>query len=184
MEEAVQQPLQITARDVFLSEVAENDIRVKAGNLDTYHGNIISCRVVIEGPGRHHRQGPYAVRIDLTVPGTELVVDRQTDEDLYVAIRDAFDAARRRLEDYARRQRGDVKVHETTPLGRVSQLFPEQDYGFLEAADGREIYFHRNSVLHPGFERLEIGTEVRFTEEAGDQGPQASTVAILGTSGL
>jgi cold shock CspA family protein len=184
MEETVQQPLQITARDMSLSEVAENDIRAKAENLDTYHNGIISCRVVVEGPGRHHRQGPYVVRIDVSVPGTDLVIDRQTDADLYVAIRDAFDAARRRLEDYARRQRGDVKVHEAVSYARVSKLLPEREHGFLETPEGREIYFHRNSVLHPGFERLAIGTEVRFTEEAGEQGPQASTVAIVGTPGL
>jgi cold shock CspA family protein/ribosome-associated translation inhibitor RaiA len=184
MEETVQQPLQITARDVSLSEVAENDIRLKAENLDTYYDGIIGCRVVIEGPGRHHRQGPYAVRIDLTVPGADLIVDRQTNPDLYVAIRDAFDAARRRLEDYARRQRGDVKIHANALYARVSKLLPERDHGFLETPEGREIYFHRNSVLHPGFERLAIGTEVRFTEEAGEQGPQASTVAIVGTPGL
>jgi ribosomal subunit interface protein len=184
MEEAMQKPLQITARDVSLSEAAEDDIRAKAENLDTYYDRIISCRVVVEGPRRHHRQGPYAVRVDLTVPGAELVVDRQTDVDLYVAIRDAFDAARRRLEDHARRQRGDVKVHEAMSHGRVSKLFPDRDHGFLETPDGREIYFHRNSVLHPGFERLELDMEVRFTEEAGEQGPQASTIAILGTSGL
>ncbi|MBI4642020.1 MAG: HPF/RaiA family ribosome-associated protein, partial [Candidatus Tectomicrobia bacterium] len=128
--------------------------------------------------------GPYTVRIDLTVPGAELVVDRQEDADLYVAIRDAFHAARRRLEDYARRQRGTVKVHEAAPYARVSKLFPEEDYGFLETPNGREIYFHRNSVLHPGFNRLQIGTEVRFAEEQGEKGPQASTVAILGTGGL
>jgi cold shock CspA family protein/ribosome-associated translation inhibitor RaiA len=180
----MQLPLQITARDVSLSEAAEGDIRAKAANLDTYYDGIMSCRVVVEGPVRHHRKGPYTVRVDLTVPGAELVVDRQADEDLYVAIRDAFDAARRRLEDYARRQRGDVKLHETSPRARVCRLFPEEDYGFLETPDGREIYFHRNSVLHPGFERLEIGTEVRFAEETGDHGPQASTVAILGTRGL
>jgi len=63
-------------------------------------------------------------------------------------------------------------------------LFPKQDYGFLETPDGREIYFHRNSVLHPGFDRLEIGTEVRFVEELGQEGPQASTVAIVGTRAL
>jgi ribosome-associated translation inhibitor RaiA len=180
----VQQPLQVTVRDVSLSEAAENDIRNKAEALDTYYNGIIGCRVVVEGPGRHHRQGPYAVRIDVTVPGVDLVVDRQTDADLYVAIRDAFDAARRRLEDYARRQRGDVKMHEGATYARVSKLLPERDHGFLETPQGREIYFHRNSVLHPGFERLAIGTEVRFTEEAGEQGPQASTVAIIGTPGL
>jgi cold shock CspA family protein len=180
----MQLPLQITARDVSLSEAAEFDIRVKAENLDTYYDGIVRCRVVVEGPGLHHRIGPYAVRIDLSVPGAELVIDRQTHEDLYVAIRDAFDAARRRLEDYARRQRGDVKLHETAPHARVLRLFPEEGYGFLETSDGGEVYFHRNSVLPPGFDHLEIGTEVRFAEEQGEQGPQASTVAIMGIKGL
>jgi ribosomal subunit interface protein len=177
-------PLQITARDISLSEAAEDDIRAKAAHLDTYYNGIMSCRVVVEGPVRHHRKGPFTVRIDLSVPGAELVVDHQADADLYVAIRDAFDAARRRLEDYARRQRGAVKSHEETPRARVSRLFPEEGYGFLETPDGREIYFHRQSVLHPGFDRLAIGAEVRFVEEPGEKGPQASTVAIAGIPGL
>jgi ribosome-associated translation inhibitor RaiA len=180
----MQLPLQITARDLSLSEAAEADIRAKAANLDTYYDGIMGCRVVVEGPVRHHRQGPFTVRVDVSVPGAELVVDRHADPDLYVAIRDAFDAARRRLEDYARRQRGDVKSHEETPRARVSRLFPEEDYGILETPDGREIYFHRHSVLHPGFDRLAIGTEVRFAEELGEKGPQASTVALIGTAGL
>jgi cold shock CspA family protein len=180
----MQLPLQITARDISLSEAAEGDIRAKAANLDTYYDGIMGCRVVVEGPVRHHRKGPFTVRIDLTVPGAELVVDRHADAELYVAIRDDFDAARRRLEDYARRQSGAVKFHEETRRAQVSRLFPEEDYGFLETPDGREIYFHRHSVLHPGFDRLAIGTEVRFAEEAGEKGPQASTVAIVGTAGL
>ncbi len=174
-------PLQITARDISLSEPAELDIREKAASLDHYYDGIMSCRVVVEGPVRHHRSGPFTVRIDLSVPGAELVADRQVDEDLYVAIRDAFDAARRQLEDYARRQRGAVKSHEAPPHARVSKLFPGKGYGFLETPDGREIYFYRNSVLHPGFDRLAIGTEVRFAEEQGLEGPQASTVTIVGT---
>jgi ribosome-associated translation inhibitor RaiA len=79
-------PLQFTARDVSLSQAAAAEIRAKAANLGTYYDRLTRCRVVVEGPGRHHRQGPYSVRIDLSVPGAELVVDRQTDEDLYVAI--------------------------------------------------------------------------------------------------
>ena len=117
--------------------------------------------------------------IDMTVPGTELVVKRESHEDIYVAIRDAFDAARRQLEDYARHQRGDVKTHESSPHARVSKLFREEGYGFLETPDGREIYFHRNSVLNGGFDPLEIGMEVRFAEEPGDEGPQASTVKLI-----
>jgi Sigma 54 modulation protein / S30EA ribosomal protein len=86
-------PLQLTARDVSLSQAAEEEIRAKAVDLETYDGRLTGCRVVVEGPGRHHRQAPYRVRIDLSVPGAELVVDRQADADLPVAIRDAFDAA-------------------------------------------------------------------------------------------
>lgn len=180
----MQLPLQITVRELSLSEAAEADIRAKAANLDTYYNGIMSCRVVVEGPVRHHRKGPFTVRIDLTVPGAELVVDRHADEDLYVAIRNAFDAARRRLEDYARRQRGAVKAHEESPRAHVTKLFPEEGYGFLETPDGREIYFHRHTMLHPGFDRLTIGMEVRFAEEQGEKGPQASSVAIVGIHGL
>lgn len=105
-------PLQITTRDVSLSEVAEQSIRDKAAKLDTFCDKIMGCRVLVETPHRHQQHGArYNVRIDLTVPGSELVVKREDHEDLYVAIRDAFDAARRQLQDYAARQRGDVKTH-------------------------------------------------------------------------
>jgi len=174
-------PLQVTLRDVSPSEAVEGYIRERAAKLDSFYDRIMSCRVVVEAPVRHHRKGgPFKVRIDLTVPGDELVVNRQRDEDLYVAIREAFDAMRRRLEDHARRQRGAVKVHEASPHARVAKLFPEEGYGFLETPDGHEVYFHRNSVIDSGFDRLEIGTEVRFAEEPGEQGPQASTVIVAG----
>ncbi|MBI5197888.1 MAG: HPF/RaiA family ribosome-associated protein [Nitrospirae bacterium] len=174
-------PLQITVRNASISEVVDADIRDKAARLDSFYDQIMGCRVTVEAPHRHQHQGMlYNVRIDITVPGAELVVKREPHEDIYVAVRDAFDAARRQLEDFARRQRGDVKVHETPPHARVSKLFPEKGYGFLETADGREIYFHRNSVLQDGFDRLKIGTEVRFSEEMGEKGPQSSTVAIIG----
>jgi cold shock CspA family protein len=101
-------------------------------------------------------------------------------KDIYVAIRDVFKAARRRLQDYARKQSGAVKYHEPAPHARVSRLFPEGGYGYLETPDGGEIYFHRNSVLNGGFEKLVIGTEVSFVEETGDKGPQASAVTVIG----
>ena len=177
----MQLPIQVTLRDISPSEPVEGYIRERAAKLDAFYDKIMGCRVVVEAPVRHHRKGgPFKVRIDLTVPGDELVVNRQSDEDLYVAIREAFDAMRRRLEDYARRQRGSVKAHEAPPHARVSKLFPEEGYGFLETPDGSEIYFHRNSVLAPGFDRLEVGAEVRFVEELGEQGPQASTVTVVG----
>ena len=101
-------------------------------------------------------------------------------EDLYVAIRDAFNAAGRKLQDHARRRRGKVKVHEAPAVARIASLFPMEDHGFLLTPDGRELYFHKNSVLAPGFDRLEIGHEVHFAEELGEKGPQASTVRPIG----
>ncbi len=172
-------PLQLSVRNMSLSEAAEADIREKAARLDSFYDQVMGCRVIVEVPHRHHHKGVlYNVRIDMTVPGSELVIKREPHEDLYVAIRDAFDAARRQLEDFARRRRGDVKTHEAPSYARVTKLFAE--YGFLETPDGREIYFHRNSVLDGGFDRLKTGAEVRFSEEEGEQGPQASTVALIG----
>ena len=103
---------------------------------------------------------------------------RQPRDELLTAVQDAFDAAGRRLQDYARRQRGDVKRRAEPNRAVVRRLLPYEGYGFLETADGREIYFHRNSVLNAEFDRLETGEPVRFHEEAGEEGPQASTVRV------
>ena len=179
-------PVQISFRGVPSTEAIETNVRTHAARLDRYYDHIMGCRVMIESPHRRHHQGKlYHVRIDLTVPGGELVVSREPTEhhayeDVYVAIRDAFDAARRRLEDHARRQRGAVKAHDARPVARVCKLFPTEGYGFVETPGGRELYFHRNSVLDDGFDRLEIGSSVEFAEEPGEQGPQASTVRIMG----
>lgn len=175
----MERPLKITSRDFALSAAFETEIREKAAALDTYYERISGCEVTVEAPAiTHHRKGgPFVVRIRLTLPGIELVTDRQEEEELSQAIREAFDAARRQVEDYARELRGAVKVHEPELRAKVSKLFP--DYGFLETPDGREVYFHPHSVLEEGFDKMEIGTEVRFVEEEGEQGPQASTVIIL-----
>jgi cold shock CspA family protein/ribosome-associated translation inhibitor RaiA len=172
-------PLQITVRNTELSPGAEADIRKRIAQLSRYHERIGSCRVTIEVPQRRRKSDAacYSVRLDITVPGGELVVDRQPREQLRTALQEAFSSARRRLQDYARRQQGAVKTHEPQPIGRVSQYYPLGGYGFIETPDGDEVYFDRNSVLDGGFDRLDVGTEVRFTEEAGQKGPQATTVA-------
>jgi len=108
----MQIPLQITIRDVDHSEALETRIRDKVAKLEEFSKNIISCRVVVEVPHKHHHQGKqFNVRIDISVPGSEIVVNRDHAEDVYVALRDTFDAAKRRLEDYARKIRGDIKAH-------------------------------------------------------------------------
>ena len=110
----MQIPLQITIRDIEHSDTLEKHIRDMAGKLDEFFEHIISCRVVVEAPHKHHHQGKqFTVRIDIGVPGNEIVVNHNHDEDVYVAMRDAFDAAKRQLEDYARKIRGDTKVHES-----------------------------------------------------------------------
>jgi ribosomal subunit interface protein len=173
-------PLQITVRNVDLSDAIREDLRMRAEKLDTFYDQIMRCRVVVEVPHHHHREGTlYNVRIDMTVPGAELVVKREPNEDLDVALRDAFDAARRQLEEFARKRRGDVKHHEELPHARVTSVFPDKGYGFLSTPDGRAIYFHEHSVINYDFRKLKTGTEVRFVEEQGEKGPQASTVTVI-----
>ncbi len=173
-------PLQVTFRNIPHSEAIEANINEKAAKLDRFYDRIMGCRVVVEESQRRRRQGKlYGVRIDITVPGKELAVTREENEDAYVAVRDAFDAAVRRLEEHARRIQGSVKSHAASPTGRILRIFPDEAYGFIISSDNREIYFHRNSVINEDFNRLKFGTEVTFIEEQGKEGPQAARVAVI-----
>jgi ribosomal subunit interface protein len=173
-------PLQITVRNLDLSETFKTEIRNKAEKLDKFYDQIMRCRVVVEVPHRHSREGIlYKVHIHMTVPGNELVVERELAKDLEVAIRDAFDAARRKLEDFARLQRGAIKHHEELPHARISAIFHDKDYGFLTTPDNREIYFHEHSLVNYEFKSLKIGMEVHFVEEQGEKGPQASSITVI-----
>ena len=182
----MQIPLLITFRNLDRSQAVEASVREHAEKLDQFYDRIMSCRVVIEEQHKHHRHGNhYHVSVDVTVPGAELVASREPDQhhaytDVYIAIRDAFDTMRRQLEDYARKHDQRLKVHAPPPHGRIVELNPAEDYGRIETVDGRLIYFHRNSVLGADFDGLRIGAEVRFDEEAGERGPQASTVHVIG----
>jgi ribosome-associated translation inhibitor RaiA/cold shock CspA family protein len=177
-------PLQVAFRNMEPSAAVETKIQERAGQLEWFYPHIMSCRVVVEAHHKHHHQGNlYHVRIDLKVPDTEIVASRDpgehhAHEDVFVAVRDAFDAVRRQLEDYARRHRGEVKSHAVPQHGRIAELYP--DYGKIETTDSRLVYFHRNSVVDADFDKLAIGKEVRFAEEVGERGPQASTVHVVG----
>lgn len=171
-------PLQIVMRDIPHSDAVEADIRSRVDKLDQFYPDIMRCRVVVELDGKHKHQGKqFTVRIDMTVPGGEIVVDRDRGEDLYVVLRDAFDAAKRRLEDYARKQRGDVKTHEPLVHGRIARILADEGYGFIATVDGRELYFSRENVVHPLFEHLQPGMAVTFLEEAAAEGFQAKRVS-------
>jgi cold shock CspA family protein/ribosome-associated translation inhibitor RaiA len=184
----MQLPIQITFRHMDASAALEARIRQRAEELDQFFDRIMACRVVVECLNRRHQQGNlFEVRIDLTIPGREIVVGRDrglnhAHEDAHVAVRDAFDAVRRALEAHAQRRRGEAKVHAVPDHGRVVRLLPDRGGGFIAAPSGEEIYFHRNSVAGDAYDRLEIGSEVRFVAQQDEsaQGPQASTVVPIG----
>ena len=198
----MQVPLIVTFDGLSQSDWIEADIRKRVAKLETYCPDIMSCHVVVAVPHRHHETGNrFSLRIDLTVPGDEIAVNRASNlhgsrkdlaeqewvkqfdvegmrTDLKLVIREAFDIARRRLQDYARKRRLAVKTHAEVPHGRVIEWIPEEHRGAIAAPDGHEIYFHENSVLGTGLKRLRVGAEVAFVEERGDKGPQASTVQV------
>lgn len=177
-------PLQITFRNMDPSPAVRADIEEHAKKLAQLHNRLMSCRVVVEAPHRHHRQGKiFHVSIDAKVPGTEIAVNRDpgehhAHEDVYVALRDAFNALARRLEDVARERRGDTKSHETEAHGRIARMFP--DHGFIESSAGDQVYFHANSVANNGFTHLKIGDAIRYNAEIGEKGLQATIVKPAG----
>ncbi len=183
----MQMPVEIDFHGIDANAQIRASITDHLAQLEQRFGRVTACRVVLKGPGGHHRTGGlYEVHIRLALPnGREVNVERtaQADErhsDLTFAITDAFKRARRRLQDQAHRLQGLVKHHDSQSIGTVLRLDPEGRFGFLESGDGREIYFHHNSVLDDGFSRLAVGSRLMFTEETGEKGPQASTVKLLG----
>ncbi|MEW6443100.1 MAG: HPF/RaiA family ribosome-associated protein [bacterium] len=184
-------PLELTFRDVRKTSALEAVVHNEAAKLERICPYLTSCSVSIERPHRHEQSGsPYRVRVYVRVPpGHELVARRESGEgdlheNLETVVRRAFRGLERQLREITEKQRGEVKIHEmqeTTAV--VEQLFTEQGFGFLRTVGGRQIYFHRNSVLYDDFDRLEVGTGVRFVESVGEEGPQASTVKVVDKPG-
>ena len=122
----MQLPLQITFRHMDSSDAVAARIRERSEKLERFFDRIVSCRVVVECQHPRRQQGHlFRVRVDLKVPGGEIVVGRDPEahhahEDVYVAIRDAVDATRRLLEDHVRQGRGDVKLHMVPDHGRIA----------------------------------------------------------------
>ncbi len=187
----MQTPVEIEFQGMEARSQIQAVLAKHVADLEQRFGRVTACRVVLKAPGGHHRTGGlYEVNIRLALPnGREVNVDRtaQADErhsDLTFAIDDAFKRARRQLQDNIRELQGQVKHHDSAPIGTVARLDPSGEFGFLETNDGQEVYFHRNSVLDDAFPHLAVGTRVTFAEELGEKGPQASTVKVLGKHGL
>ena len=196
-------PTQVTFRGLAHDEALESHVRERVSWLEQFYTGIVRCRVLVEVPHRHRHDGRhFHVRIEVTLPGSPPIVvsqepslhgrSKDTEDEAHhkeheiesvhryagVAIHEAFDAARRRLEDFAREQRGTVKAHEAPAHGEVVEL-SKDGYGFIQAGEQR-LYFNRASVLNDAFDDLTVGAPVAFVEERGEKGPQASTVRVLG----
>jgi ribosomal subunit interface protein len=183
----MQRPLEIRFHQMASSPAIEARIREKAAELERFFDRITGCRVIVEREHRHHHKGNlFRVRVEIDAPGKELAVTHSgpldhAHEDVYVAIRDAFNAAVRRLEDHVRERGGKVKAHEVPLHGTVRMVDHEGGFGFIETAEG-EVYFHRNSVVEGGFVALEPGSKVRLevAERESKEGWQATTVRLIG----
>jgi cold shock CspA family protein/ribosome-associated translation inhibitor RaiA len=195
-------PIQISYRNVEPSPAIDAWVHKQAEKLSTFHHKIVRCRVVIDVSHRHLRRGNrFLVKVLLSVPGGQITArnlaapldpEKLLDEgrkvkkleigapqkELRLAIAEAFRSAGRRLQDKLRVQRRKVKTHEPV-VARVIEIFSDRGYGFLETLEGRRLYFHRNSVLNEAFGDLAPGAWVQFSEEKGEQGPQASTVRMV-----
>jgi cold shock CspA family protein len=179
----MQVPLEVSFENCEAPEAIRPEIEKHAKRLEKFHGRITSCKVAVIAPQTRHRKGEaFKIAIRIAMPEHKDILVTKTHggtpehERVMVAIKDAFGKAQRQIEDAIRKMRGQVKTHELQDHGRVSQFLAGEDYGFIETSDGREIYLHRNSVLDNAFDRLTIGSEVRFVEEVGEKGAQASTV--------
>lgn len=181
-------PLEITYRDVRKTDQIENEIRERSSKLEKLCPQLSSCRVALERPQQRLESGRnFQVRLDLTLPpGKEIVVKEKAGygdihDQLSVVVNKAFNVAEKRLKKMAEKMSGRVKRHPQQEVAAtVARLFPDEAYGFIRTVDGqRDIYFHKNSVLHDEFDRLRPGIGVRFVEVMGEQGPQASTVEVV-----
>jgi cold shock CspA family protein len=151
--------------------------------------DITGARIVIEVPHRQPHKSTLAISITIGVPGRDIVVKREqrlheSGDHATWTINEAFHAAERQLEDYAQKQRREVKLHEgEQKYTRVTRLYPEEDYGFIETGERLNVYFHRDVLRDVDFDELEEGTEVLYTlaPDEGPMGPMASSVRTLGT---
>ncbi|MEO7163874.1 MAG: HPF/RaiA family ribosome-associated protein, partial [Bdellovibrionia bacterium] len=187
-EKPMEVPLRLTFKNLDPSNAVASHVRELLDRLAKFYPRIVSCLVIIEVPHRNHQKGNlFLIHIILNIPGGELAIKQHqklavANQDIYVAIHEAFDRAKRGLDEHNQIQNRQIKKHSSPySRGHVARLLTneegdyENDYGFLETEDGRDIYFHRHAVLGKNYDQLEIGTEVRFIEEQGDLGPQAST---------
>jgi ribosomal subunit interface protein len=181
-------PHNITFHNMEPSRALESYIRRRLSKLQRMCDRLVYCRVSLEALHKQHRTGNVVeVHISMEVPlQGELVIshaptrekDRYSSRDVLTSIRSAFAKAEQKLRDYKERLRADVKTHPVMFQGQVGEMFPDKDYGFIVTHEGKQLYFHRNSVMNRDFANLKQGDAIHFVEEPGDTGPTASKVWV------
>ena len=187
--------MQVTPEVIFkgLDRTAwvEGYVAERLQHLEKFSPDITSCHVTLAREQSSQRKGNrYSVMVEVRMPRQhDLAVRKQKDirdldTQLPAVINQAFGAIEKQLKKTVALRRHDEKRHEGQPRGIVEKVFADEGYGFLRTLDeDRQLYFHRNSVLHDDFEHLAVGMEVRFTPEQGEQGPQATSIQVLGKPG-
>ena len=180
----MQEPLQIAFHNMDHSDMIEELVRDRVARLEKFTDKIIDCRIIVKAPHKQPHTSTLGISIDIGMPGKDLHVNREgriheTRADAHRVIREAFDIAERQVEEYERISRREVKHHENLPTyGRVVRLNREQGFGFIETAEGVDLYFHRSVVEEDAFDELTEGSEVLYQRASyeGPAGPQASVI--------
>lgn len=182
----MQTPVTVTFRNLEPSPTVEAQVRERAADLEKFHPRIVGCDIVVEAPEKRKVSGrDILVRLKISVPGPDIQVSRRvgiakSDENVRLAVHEAFDAARRLLEDQVRQMAPErVKQHPPVLHGRIDRLFEGEGYGFIVADDGNEVYFERDSLTKDVWASLKVDDRVRFREEEGDKGLFAVNVTLI-----
>ena len=178
---------EVIFKDIDRSLWVEEYIAQRCAHLEKFSDEITRCHVTLSQEGASHRKGNrYSVMVEVRMPRHhDLAVKKQKQiadmhTQLPAVINEAFGAIEKQLKKTKALRRGEAKAHNGQPHGTIEKVFGDEGYGFIRGVeDDRQFYFHRNSVLHDDFARLTVGTEVRFTPEQGEEGPQAASVQVV-----
>ena len=169
--------IKVTFRDFPSSPTIETKIRKRAEKLTQFYDRIVHCYVVVELEQKNRHQGKlFGIKIHLTVPGKQLDVTHKSDQDINVAIREAFKAIEHQLEEYARKRQGNIKTHHDLMHGHIARIVPIEGYGFINGIDGNEYYFSITNVAYPNFSQLCVGDAVEYTAQTQNDGRHAQHI--------
>jgi len=174
---------EITFPDFEPSQAIRSEIEGYLARLEKIFDRIITCHVAIRAPHLHQKKHIYYLSLHLEIPGEDIIITHEPGKNIahaniHVAIRDAFNALHRKLRKQIEKRRETTPPRDTYKTATVISFDPNDGYGFIQDAQGREIYFHQNSLIHQQRAEVKPGTKVRFVEEHGEKGTQVTSMTI------